>query len=263
MKKIVLFLLLLFISFDGLYAKDYIFIDNNFPKSKKKALVILNGVGDSKKYRKIQLEYFKDNGMDVFIPDYKQRSSLDESLYKFSVFYDEHEIDSYKEVNFMCYIVGGYILNRYIEINGKKNIKKIIYDRSPIQERAAIIGVNKLPLLTKIKFGQLVFDFSKIKLNPLKDDDGLEIGVIIENQATRLMRAFEKISYKYGPYSFDINKIEKNYDDYFHTWLDHDLMYKRFDVIGSEILYFYKNGKFTKQAKRNKYNWDPFKKIRL
>ena len=263
MKKIVLALILLLITVDGLNAKDYIYINNNFPKSKKKALVILNGVGDSKKYRKIQLEYFKDNGMDVFIPDYKQRSSLDESLYKFSVFYDEHEIDSYKEVNFMCYIVGGYILNRYIEINGKKNIKKIIYDRSPIQERAAIIGVDKLPFLTKIKYGQLVFDFSKIKLNPLKDDDGLEIGVIIENQATRLMRLFEKTSYEYGLYSFDINKIEKNYDDYFHTWLDHDLMYKRFDVIGSEILYFYKNGTFTKQAKRNKYNWDPFKKIRL
>ena len=78
-----------------------------------------------------------------------------------------------------------------------------------------------------------------------------------------LMRVFEKTSYEYGPYSFDINKIEKNYDDYFHTWLDHDLMYKRFDVIGSEILYFYKNGTFTKQAKRNKYNWDSFKKIRL
>ena len=107
MKKIVLGLFLLFITVDGLNAKDYIYINNNFPKSKKKALVILNGVGDSKKYRKVQLEYFKDNGMDVFIPDYKQRSSLDESLYKFSVFYDEHEIDSYQEVNFMCYIVGG------------------------------------------------------------------------------------------------------------------------------------------------------------
>ena len=77
------------------------------------------------------------------------------------------------------------------------------------------------------------------------------------------MRAFEKISYVYGPYSFDINKIEKNYDDYFHTWLDHNLMYSRFDVIGSEIRYFYKNGSFTKEARRNKYNWDPFKKIRL
>ena len=121
MKKFVLYLLLLFLSTDGLNAKDYIYIENNIPKSQKKALVILNGVGDSKKYRKIQLEYFKNNGMDVFIPDYKQRSSLDESLYKFSVFYDLYEIDSYKEVNFMCYIVGGYILNRYIEMNGKKN----------------------------------------------------------------------------------------------------------------------------------------------
>lgn len=68
MKKIVLYILLLFITIDGLNAKDYTHIENNIPKSQKKALVILNGVGDSKKYRKIQLEFFKDNGMDVFIP---------------------------------------------------------------------------------------------------------------------------------------------------------------------------------------------------
>ena len=75
---------------------------------------------------------------------------LDESLYKFTVFYDNYEIGGYKEVYFMCYIIGGHILNRYIEINGKQNIKKIIYDRSPIQERAAIIGVDNMPFLTKL-----------------------------------------------------------------------------------------------------------------
>ena len=57
--------------------------------------------------------------------------------------------------------------------------------------------------------------------------------------------------------------IERNYDDYFHTWLDHDLMYRRFDVIGEEILFFFQNGIFTKNAKKSKYDFDPFKKSRL
>ena len=48
MKKIVFGLFFLFITVDCLDAKDYIYINNKFPKSKKKALVILNGVGDSK-----------------------------------------------------------------------------------------------------------------------------------------------------------------------------------------------------------------------
>jgi hypothetical protein len=40
-------------------------------------------------------------------------------------------------------------------------------------------------------------------------------------------------------------------------------MYKRFDVIGDEIIFFFKNGYFSKNAKREKYGFDPFKKIRL
>ncbi len=88
------------------FAKDHCYIQTSVEKSEKIALVILNGIGDSKKNRKIQLDFFSDKGMDVYIPDYKQRSSLDESLYKFSVFYDNYEIDSYKEVNFLCYIIG-------------------------------------------------------------------------------------------------------------------------------------------------------------
>tara|TARA_B100001769_G_C21850397_1_gene460984 strand:- start:127 stop:549 length:423 start_codon:yes stop_codon:yes gene_type:complete len=136
MKKILSFFLL-FLFVLNVDAKDFIYIDKSLQKSNKIALVILNGVGDSKKNRKIQLNFFKDKGMDVFIPDYKQRSSLDESLYKFTVFYDNYEISGYKEVYFMCYIIGGHILNRYIEINGKQNIKKIIYDRSPIQRKSS------------------------------------------------------------------------------------------------------------------------------
>ena len=80
MKKILSFFLF-FLFVLNIDAKDFIYIDKSIQKSDKIALVILNGVGDSKKNRKIQLNFFKDKGMDVFIPDYKQRSSLDESLY--------------------------------------------------------------------------------------------------------------------------------------------------------------------------------------
>ena len=40
-------------------------------------------------------------------------------------------------------------------------------------------------------------------------------------------------------------------------------MYRRFDVIGEEILFFFQKGMFTKNAKKSKYDFDPFKKIRL
>ena len=47
-----------------------------------------------------------------------------------------------------------------------------------------------------------------------------------------------------------------------HTQVDHDQKYTRFDIIGEEIFYFLNNGVFTKEARREKYNWDPFKKIK-
>ena len=47
-------------------------------------------------------------------------------------------------------------------------------------------------------------------------------------------------------------------DDYIYTWLNHDQMYERFDVIGEEIFYFIENHSFSNNAVREQYNWNPF-----
>ena len=39
-------------------------------------------------------------------------------------------------------------------------------------------------------------------------------------------------------------------------------MYRRFDVIGEEIFHFLINGRFSEEARRVKYHWDPFKKLK-
>jgi len=39
-------------------------------------------------------------------------------------------------------------------------------------------------------------------------------------------------------------------------------MYYRLDIIGDEILSFFKNGKFTDSANRIPYRWDPFVKYK-
>ena len=70
------------------------------------------------------------------------------------------------------------------------------------------------------------------------------IGVIVENKATRLMRLFKRASDSYGDYNYNAIEIEKNLDDFMYTYLDHDLMYRRFDVIGDEIMHFLKKGSF-------------------
>ena len=64
----------------------------------------------------------------------------------------------------------------------------------------------------------------------------------------------------YGEYNFDPNTIDPHLDDYFHTVLDHDEMYVRFDVIGDEIKYFLEHDRFSVNALRERCEWDPFEK---
>ena len=261
MKKVI-YSLIFCLLFNSMDAQEVIVIDTLEYVSEKQALVILNGFGDSRKNRKIQQVFFQEKGYDLFIPEYVEKKSLDLTASNFSSFYKINNLNKYKEVKFLCYIIGGYVLNQYIENNGQGKITTIIYDRSPTQERAPKVATERFPFISQILYGKVLADFSEIFINPLSNKDSLRIGVIIENKATRLMRFFEKTSNNYGDYNYNAEEIEMNLDDFLHTYLDHDLMYKRFDVIGQEIFYFLKKGKFTENAKRVKYNWDPFKKLK-
>lgn len=248
--------------FNSIYAQEVIIVDTSQGISDKKALVILNGFGDSKKNRKKQKEFFQEKGYDLFIPEYVNRRSIDLTVSTFSSFYDKNNLDQYKEVKFLCYVIGGYVLNKHIEKNDKGKITTIIYDRSPTQERAPRVATEKLPFISRLLYGKVLSDFSNQRLISLRNPDDLSIGVIIENKATRLMRFFKKTSDSYGDYNYNAIEIERNLDDFMHTYLDHDLMYKRFDVIGQEIIHFLEKGNFSDNAKREKYNWDPFKKLK-
>ena len=248
--------------FNNIYAQEVIIIDTSEDISEKKALVILNGFGDSKNNRKIQQKFFENKGYDLFIPEYVKKKSIALTMSTFSSFYDKNNLDQYKELKFLCYIIGGYILNQHIKNNGKGKITSIIYDRSPTQERAPKVATKKLPIISRILYGKVLADFSEININSLSNKDSLIIGVIIENKATRLMRVFKRASNSYGAYNYNAMEIERNLDDFMHTYLDHDLMYRCFDIIGHEIMSFFEKGSFSENAKREKYNWDPFKKLK-
>lgn len=253
---------ILFLLFNNVYAQEVIIVDTSQGVSEKKALVLLNGFGDSKKNRKIQKEFFQEKGYDLFIPEYVNRRSIDLTVSTFSSFYYRNNLDQYKEVKFLCYVIGGYVLNKHIEKNDKGKITTIIYDRSPTQERAPRVATQKLPFISRLLYGKVLSDFSEQRLISLSNPDNLAIGVIIENKATKLMRFFKKTSNSYGDYNYNVIEIEEHFDDFMHTYLDHDLMYKRFDVIGPEIIHFLEKGKFSDNAKRERYNWDPFKKLK-
>ena len=99
MKKLMNTLICLFL-FANVFAKKIIVIDTTKTISEKKALVILNGFGDSKKNRKVQKKFFQNKGYDLFIPKYVKRKSLKLTQQTFTNFYYSNNLDNYKEVNF-------------------------------------------------------------------------------------------------------------------------------------------------------------------
>jgi hypothetical protein len=224
----------------------------------KEAILILPGMADSKKNRKLQKDYFQHKGFDLFIPEYRDDETLDQCVENLNDFYKSQDLDKYEKIHVISYIIGSWTLNELINKNGVKNIKSIIYDRSPIQERAPCIVSNNLQLILWLKGIRFIIkDLAETNYPPI-ENDSIQLGIIIESKATRLMRVYKKKTLLMGPIQWEVSALDQDNDDYFYTRLDHDEMYNRLDVIGNEIFHFLHNGKFSDKAKRKPFDWDPF-----
>lgn len=231
----------------------------NIAKSEKEALLILPGFSDSKKRRKKQKAFFEKLGYDLYIPDYHSRTSFALTVENLAAFYEAEGLGSYKKVHVFSYIIGSWAINTFIEENGRKNIKTIIYDRSPLQERAPQIIEETIPLLGEMSKGKVLADFSKTPY-PVMEQAGINIGIIVESKATKLMKFFRKKVLSYGAVQWDAAFFQQNFDDLIYTPLNHTQMYSRFDIIGGDIIHFLAYGQFRKTTRRIPYEWDAFKK---
>lgn len=241
---------------------EIIVIENpEIQKAKKEALVILPGFGDSKKGRKKQKKFFSNKGYDLYIPNYKHRKSFEGTVENFTAFFKKHELNKYKKVHIFSYIMGSWVINQFIQQNGKGNIATIVYDRSPLQERAPRVAVEKIPCISKMYIGKVIFDMSEMPYSPI-EQQGIRMGIIVESKATSLIRFFKKRTMSYGSIDWQNLDFNQAHDDLIYTWLNHDQMYVRFDIVGEDILSFINTGKFTPNAKRDPYDWDVFEKYK-
>ena len=228
-------------------------------KSEKEALLILPGFSDSKKRRKKQKAFFEKLDYDLYIPNYHSRKSFALTVANFQVFYEAEGLGDYKKVHVFSYIIGSWVINTFIQQNGRQNISTIIYDRSPLQERAPRIVVDKIPLIGELKKGKVLADFSKIPYPTLKQDS-IKIGIIVESKATKLVKFFRKKMLSYGEVRWDAAYFQQNFDDLIYTPLNHSQMYSRFDIIGADIIHFLEYGQFQETTRRIPYEWDFFEK---
>lgn len=247
----------------NVYSLDDIVVIHNksLPKKEKEAIIILSGFGDSKKGRKHQKNYFDTVGYDLYIPDYLSKESFVATYKNFIQFYDHHQIIEYKKVHVVAYILGAWILNTYINEFGKKNIKTIVYDRSPLQERAPKVVQEKIPRLGKLVAGQVLEDLTHIDY-PRIDTTGISVGLIVESKATFLIKKFKKKTMSYGAIDWHQLEFNQPHQDLIFTRLNHDEMYVTFSEIGADMMAFIRTGKFTFAARRVAFDWDPFKKYK-
>lgn len=238
--------------------KDIVVISNKQqPRSEKEALLILPGFGSKIHGSKHQRRYFSHKGYDLFIPDYISRKSVTASVKNVDDFWQKQHLAEYKKVHVFGYIVGSWAINLWIQAHPEHNIATIIYDRSPLQERAPAVLLRDRPVLIKILAGPIMKAFSQTPYPTLAKGD-IRVGILIESKATKLIRRHKKTTLSMGPVTWDLDQFRQESDDAIYTWLNHDQMYLRFDIIGSELFYFIEHGRFSESAKRQPYTEDPF-----
>ena len=228
---------------------------------KKRALLILPGFGSRINGTGALKRYFKHAEMPVYVASYISRKSIKKSTENLEDYYQTHELSQYDELHVMAYIIGSWTLNPWIIQHGKRNIKTIIYDRSPLQERAPTILIEDLKLVNALLFGEITKDFIQTPY-PSLVDTSISMGIFIETYATNVVRKHRETALALGPLRWDVESLQQRYDDYAYIPLNHDQMYTKPQVFGNEVFYFIEHGHFSEAFKRNAPVQNPFIKLK-
>jgi hypothetical protein len=195
-------------------------------------------------------------GIDLFVPTYLSRSGIVDSRSKLQRFIRDHGLGRYKRLHVYAFIAGAWTLNPLVEAQGLPNLATIVYDRSPLQERAPRIASEKLHFLTWVRYGSPVFDLAKTPYPPLMVP-AVKVGLMVETSPTSFVRKHEQAARGYGPFRFECDALMQRYDDCIYLPMNHDELYVRFAEVWPELLAFIRAGRFTSAANRTPPTGDP------
>jgi hypothetical protein len=225
------------------------------------ALLILPGFGSKIYGTRVLKQFFKQAEMPVYIPRYISRKSILLSINALERYYQKQGLVEYKQLHVLSYIVGSWTLNQWIEDHGKRNIKTIIFDRSPLQERAPLILLKDMALVNALVFGKITRDFVNTPY-PVLNDTTIIKGVFIETYATNVVRKHKETALEQGPLSWDVTDLKQPVNDFTYLPLNHDQMYTKPQVFGYEVFYFIEHGHFSEAFKRITPVENPFIKLK-
>ena len=224
------------------------------------ALLILPGFGYSgngeHSLRALAGE-MKSGGVDLYVPTYISRRGLDRSRSRLRQILREHRLDRYQRVHVFAFIAGGWTLNPLVEAQELPNLATVVYDRSPLQERAARIATDDLYLFTWLRYGSPVFDLARTPYPPLTTPQ-INVGLIVETRPTAFVKRHAASARRYGPIDFDCDGLLQRHDDCLYLAMNHSEVYARFAEIWPHVRAFIRTGRFTDAATRTPPDNDPF-----
>jgi hypothetical protein len=223
------------------------------------AMLVLPGFGydngGEKVFRSLAPAMAAD-GIDLYLPTFVSRSGLEQSRERLLRFIRENRLDRYERVHVFAFIAGGWVLNPIAERDALPNLATVVYDRSPYQERAPRIAMEKLRILTWLRYGSVVFDVAKTPYTPLTAAD-VKIGLVVETVPTPFIRRFSTAASRQGPYRFACDAFGQHYDDCLYVAIAHNELYRRFAEVWPEVRAFIRTGRFTPSANRTPPTADP------
>jgi hypothetical protein len=183
-------------------------------------------------------------GIDLYVADYLTRGGLASSRTKLERFIHDYRLDRYRRVHVFAFIAGAWTVNPLIEAGKLPNLGRIVYDRSPFQERAPAIAVDQLRLLAWLRYGSTIFDLSRTSYPPIAAP-GVDVALVVESVPTTFITRHEKAVRALGQFAFECGAFNQQYDDCGYVELSHDELYKRFAELWPELLSFIRTGHFS------------------
>ena len=219
---------------------------------RREALLVIPGFGYSDRAGRIirsTRDTLAGQGIDLYIADYLRRPGLSASREALLDFYTTKGLDKYDRVHVFAFIVGSWTLNPALEDARLANLRTVIYDRSPYQERAPRVTMDRLRLPARILYGSVLFDVAKSSY-PRADTAGRRVGILVETMPTGFIKRFSGTAEKYGPFDFRCASLDQPNHDCAYIDLNHDQMYTRFPRVLPELLQFIRIGRFSDRLSR-------------
>jgi hypothetical protein len=229
------------------------------PSPRSEALLILPGFGYGRGAEQTLRALAPDvaaEGLDLYVPSYISRRGLDASRDHLRDFIREQRLERYDRLHVFAFIAGGWSFNPLTESTGLPNLATVVYDRSPLQERAVRIATDHLHVLTWIRYGTPVFDLARTPYPPLAGS-GVRVALLVETRPTTFVSKRAAAARRYGPFNFDCDSFAQPHDDCAFVAMNHDQMYRRFADVLPEVLTFIRTGRFSAAAIRQPPATDP------